>query len=413
MPPANPPRIAVLGAGPIGLEAAVYAASLKLPVTVYERGRIGENLRHWGHVRLFSPSGMNRTPLGVQTIKGELPQHSLPADGDIITGREHVSTYLEPLAKCSLLKDRIKEGQTILQIGRRGLLKTDSPGDARRATQPFRMLIRDRDREKIVETDVILDCTGTYGHHRWMGDGGIPAIGEKAQAMHIAHGLDDVLGDKRSTYAGKNLLVIGGGYSAATTVCNLAALADKEPATWVVWLARCSRSQPIPRFMNDPLPERDRLAQRANMLATRADGNVEFHNQAQIESVEQAEGGVKLTAKLAGKAKSWTIERVIANVGYTPDPEMYSELQIHECYASAGPMGIAAALLKQGATDCLAVAPQGTAALKTPEPNYYVLGAKSYGRNSHFLLKHGFEQVREVFTLIMGKSNVNLYAASR
>src|SRR5207249_3302108 len=102
-------RVAILGAGPIGLEAALYAASLKLPVTVYERGRIGENLRQWGHVRLFSPFGMNRTPLGVRTIKGDLPQHSLPGDGDIITGREHVSAYLEPLAKCSLLKDRIKE----------------------------------------------------------------------------------------------------------------------------------------------------------------------------------------------------------------------------------------------------------------------------------------------------------------
>jgi hypothetical protein len=29
-----------------------------------------------------------------------------------------------------------------------------------------------------------------------------------------------------------------------------------------------------------------------------------------------------------------------------------------------------------------------------------VLGAKSYGRNSHFLMRLGFEQVREVMGLI-------------
>ena len=56
--PATPPRVAILGAGPVGLEAALYAAALRLPFTVYERGRVGEHLRRWGHVRLFSPFGI-------------------------------------------------------------------------------------------------------------------------------------------------------------------------------------------------------------------------------------------------------------------------------------------------------------------------------------------------------------------
>ena len=36
----GPPRIAVLGAGPIGVEAALYATSLGMPVKVYERGQV-------------------------------------------------------------------------------------------------------------------------------------------------------------------------------------------------------------------------------------------------------------------------------------------------------------------------------------------------------------------------------------
>ena len=38
------PRVAVIGAGPIGLEAALHARTLNLPVTLYERGRAGEHL---------------------------------------------------------------------------------------------------------------------------------------------------------------------------------------------------------------------------------------------------------------------------------------------------------------------------------------------------------------------------------
>jgi len=84
-------------------------------------------------------------------------------------------------------------------------------------------------------------------------------------------------------------------------------------------------------------------------------------------------------------------------------------LQVHECYASLGPMALAAALLKQGSSDCLAIPPQGANALRTPEPNFYILGAKSYGRNPHFLMRIGFEQIREVFTLIASKPDLNLY----
>src|SRR4051812_27761279 len=65
------PRIAVLGAGPVGVEAALYAATVGLPDSVFERGRVGEHLRRWGHVRLFSPFGMNSTPLGRARLRAD------------------------------------------------------------------------------------------------------------------------------------------------------------------------------------------------------------------------------------------------------------------------------------------------------------------------------------------------------
>jgi thioredoxin reductase len=412
MPKTEVPRIAILGAGPIGLEAALYARTLGWPVTVYERGRVGEHLHRWGHVGLFSPFGMNVTPLGRAAIRADHPKHDLPADGDCLTGREHLAAYLEPLAQTGPVRECLRTDTQVLQIGRRGFLKEDGLGDARRGQQPFRVLVRDgKGRERVEEADVVLDCTGTYGQHRSLGDGGIPAVGEAAAEAHIIYGLADVLGENRATFADRTVLVVGGGYSAATTVCNLAALAEDHADTWVVWLARCSSTQPIKRIANDPLRQRDRLAVRANTLATRADGNVEFHNQSVIDAVEWAgpDRGFRVTARCAGKPRTWDVDRVVANVGYTPDNRLYRELQVHECYASLGPMSLAAALLKHAGGDCLTVPALGAHTLRNPEPGFFILGAKSYGRDSNFLLRNGFEQVRDVFTLITGKADLDLY----
>ena len=117
----------------------------------------------------------------------------------------------------------------MLRVGRRGFLKEDNPGDPRRGKEPFRLLVRDdKGKERVEEADVVLDCTGVYGNPRWLGDGGIPAIGETAARAHIAYGLEEVAGERKTHYADKTTLVIGSGYSAATTVCNLAALAHTQ-----------------------------------------------------------------------------------------------------------------------------------------------------------------------------------------
>ena len=177
----DPQRIAVLGAGPIGLEAALYATALQLPCTVFERGRVGENVQRWGCVRLFSPFGMNSTPLGRARIHADQPQHTLPEANAVVTGREHLAAYLEPLALSPALTPLIRENTTVLRVGRRGLLKEDYPGDVRRGKEPFRLLVRDdKGKESVEEADVVLDCTGVYSHPRWLGEGGIPALGEIA-----------------------------------------------------------------------------------------------------------------------------------------------------------------------------------------------------------------------------------------
>jgi thioredoxin reductase len=405
------PRIAVLGAGPVGLEAALYARALNLAVTVYERGRVGEHLQRWGHVKMFSPFGMNSTPLGRAAIRAENPKHELPGDNDCVTGRDHVSAYLEPLAMTGQLIECLKLDSRVVQVGRAGLLKGDvSP---KRAERPFRLLVRDANGEETVaEADVVLDCTGTFGQPRWLGEAGIPAVGEMAARAHVAGGVEDILGKDRGKYAGKTVLVVGGGYTAATHVCLLAELAAAHPEQWTIWLARGPRSTPLPRQPNDPFRERDRLAARANMFACRGEGNVEFHASGTVESIltHGPDKGFTVTARVAGQSMTWNVDRVIASVGYSPDGTVYRELQIQECPQTLGPAGVAAAITRQPG-DGLTVASVGAAALRTPEPNYFILGAKTFGRNGQFLIKAGFEQVRDVFTLIVNRPSLNVFAS--
>ena len=63
-------------------------------------------------------------------------------------------------------------------------------------------------------------------------------------------------------------------------------------------------------------------------------------------------------------------------------------------------MNLAAALLASPSADCLVQTSQGVDTLRTPEPDFYILGQKSYGRNPTFLMRVGWEQIDEVFSLL-------------
>ncbi len=127
-------QLAILGAGPVGLEAALYARALGVRFTVYERGRLADNIWRWGHVRMFSPLGMNTTPLGRAAATKQKPGQDWPGDGVCVTGREHVNLYLAPIAES--LQGTIQTDTLVLQVGRRGLHKQDEPGGAGRANSP-------------------------------------------------------------------------------------------------------------------------------------------------------------------------------------------------------------------------------------------------------------------------------------
>ena len=326
-------------------------------------------------------------------------------EGEITpTGAELVEQYLAPLARLPELKERVHTGAQVVWVSRRGLLKGDMIGDSRRRDYPFRLLVRDPGgRESFLHAFAVIDASGVYGQPNWAGDGGIPARGELYLAPQLSYHVDDVLDLRKLRYAGKRVLVVGGGASAATTVVDLARLAARTPGTSVLWVTRRPAAElfkPIPR---DPLIARQLLYEQAREMLRGSDKAVKHAGGVVVEAFEFNSAKHKYRVTLRGAGNPGGVEamrieeadQVLINAGFGPDNSIYRELQVHECYASRGPMNLSAALLGHDAADCLTSPAFGADVLAHPEPDFYIIGHKSYGRSPHFLLGTGYQQVKD------------------
>jgi len=391
-------RIAILGAGPIGLEAGLAAAGRGDDFTVFEAAAtVGGYVRRWGHVRTFTPWAMNVSPRMRAALPGAPTGDALP------TGDEIALELLEPVAALLALRGRIRCATRVLAIGREGLLKHEAIGEARRARRPFRLLVQRPDgSEAIVHADIVLDATGTYGSPNRLGDGGIAAVNERAFDDRIERFLP-AFDSEPAAWAGRTILLTGAGHCAQTAARALAQFARDAPGTRVVWAVR----NPAPDWgavAGDPLPERAALNAAAARLAAGASDAVTLRAGSVTEALHHGAGGGRVVVTLRnGASEEIEVDRILALNGGVGDHGLYRQLQVHECYATCGPMNLAAALLGEAGAggDCLAVVAHGPDTLRNPEPGFFILGAKSYGRSSRFLLSVGWRQVDDVFgTLI-------------
>ena len=396
------PAIAILGGGPIGLEAALAAAERGLSFTVYEAaGAVGGYVREWGHVRAFTPWGMNVSERAERFLGAA--DMEVPSGPGLPTGRELVDRLLEPLASLPVLASRLRLRSRVLAVAREGLLKHEEIGSERRALAPFRILVAEPGGGERIETaDVVIDCTGTYGHPNRLGDGGIPAAGERAFEGRIGRAIPDVAREP-AAWAGRTVLLTGAGHSAQTAARDLAALARHAPGTKVIWAVR-STAPTWGAVADDPLPERAALNAAAAQIAGGASNAIDVRTGAVTEALTGRDGRVVATLRNGGREEV-EVDRILALNGGVGDASLYRQLQVHECYATSGPMKLAAALLGEAGArgDCLTQDAHGPETLVNPEPGFFILGSKSYGRNSQFLLRVGWQQVEDVMGMVAGE----------
>lgn len=395
--------VAVIGAGPVGLAAAAHLIRHGLPVKVYEAGHaVATNVRDWGHVRLFSPWEYNTDTAARILLQAhgwqEPPAKAMP------TGSDLYEAYLKPLAETPEMAAVIETGAEVKAITRQGADKVLSGG---RDTKPFVLAVSNG--SGAIRRDLaraVIDASGTWTAPNPLGAGGILAEGEAENAKHIAYGIPDVLGRDRVIYEGRTTLVVGAGHSAANVLLDLARLAERDPATSIVW---ATRGENLMRVYGggraDQLPARGELG---SSLKTLVDsGRITLASGFSVVRVRAVGEQVIVEGETAsGIREVGPVDRIVVSTGQRPDLNLTRELRLDldpwlESAKSLGP------LIDPNLHSCGSVPPHGHRELAHPEPGFYTVGIKSYGRAPTFLMMTGYEQVRSVVAAIAG----NLAAA--
>ncbi|HEY9212031.1 MAG TPA: FAD-dependent oxidoreductase [Ancylobacter sp.] len=389
--------VAIIGAGPVGLAAAAHAVRRGLTPLIFERGpTIATALRSWAHVHVFTPWRYNVDAAARDLLLEQGWQEPVPEG--LPTGAEIVRNYLEPLARHPDLAPHLRFNAEVQAIARTGLDKLTTAG---RAQAPFQILWRDASgTEHRTEARAVLDASGTWGQPNPLGVDGLMVPGEREARDRIAYGIPDILGRARENYAGRRVLVAGSGHSAINAVLDLLRLQEESFGTSVIWaLRRNGLEKVLGGGLDDKLAERGALG----LAARRAieEGRLDVLAPFATERLEPTGEELILTARVAGNTQTLTIDRIIVATGSRPDLSLFRELRAALDPVVEAPLALAP-LIDPNLHSCGTVPPHGTAELAHPEPGFYIVGSKSYGRAPTFLMMTGYEQVRSVMAEIAG-----------
>lgn len=412
----TPARIAILGAGPIGLEAALYARFLGYEVEIFEQGLVGEHVRRWGHVRMYTPFRSIGSPLGLAALKAQDPAYEAPEEEAYLSGNEWLDRYLLPLAETDLLADSLRLGMRAVAISNRDFRKTEGVDDEARAEAMLRVVLRDGNGiESDTTADIVIDASGVLGTPNWIGPGGGPALGELQHRSRIQYGPTDIGAAARSLYAGQRVLLVGDDFAAAATLAALCDVAADKPETRVTWVPgprpEHAADEPLSHGRDPCFAERAARMAAAREQAARLPVIVTRRDDVQIIAVSCDEERGVWSVHLGGASlESAECDQIIACVGHRPDHELYRELQVRVDEVFDRPVAPQEAGDSPGFGRTPAIRPEN---LVLREPNFYVLGAKRYGRSSDFLFADGLEQIRAIFSVIGDRAELDLYGNLR
>ena len=389
--------VAVIGAGPVGLAAAAHLIDRGLQPIIFERGQsVGASLLEWAHVRVFSPWRYNIDAAARRLL--DRAGWNAPDPDALPTGGEIVSQYLAPFAALPEISATLILGATVTAITRQGLDKVSSAG---RDKAPFVIRYVDRDGgEHRLRARAVIDASGTWTQPNPIGIDGLTVPGEALASDRIAYGIPDVVGAARNDYAGRRVLVIGAGHSAINVALALMELQDEAPSTEIFWALRSeSVDKLLGGGLNDQLPERGALGLAAK--AAMDNGRLKMLAPFAAQHVAKENGGLRISASLGGKPYSLLVDRVVVATGLRPDFSFLRELRVEVDPAVEAPPALTP-LIDPNFHSCGTVPPHGIAELAHPEPNFTIVGSKSYGRAPTFLMATGYEQVRSVVASLAG-----------
>ena len=387
--------VAIIGAGPIGLAAAAHLASRDEPFILLEAGpSAATSIREWAHVRLFTPWRYNVDSVAADLLRqAGQTEWVMPDPNAYPTGGELVDAYLDPLSHHPALAPFIRYGQRVAAIARDTIGKLEEE----REEHPFVLHVESIDgTSTLVTAWAIIDASGCWGNPNPLGSNGLQILGERALQEHILYRVPDILGRERERFAGKRVLVVGSGHSALNALQDLTSLAQDDPATKPFWAIRRDTAQDALDACDDQLTERTLLKRDVREMTR--NGAITTLSGVRLTRLERTPEGI---IAFAGNRALPPVDEIVAATGFRPDHTIERELRldVQSVYESTYAL---APLIDPDANACGTVPPHGVQQLAHPEPDFYIVGMKSYGRAPTFLMLTGYEQVRSVVCALAG-----------
>ena len=384
----TPATIAIIGAGPAGVEAALYARFLGYFVMLFDTRRVGHRLLACGDELLAQPWSEVTSPLGLAALAAQGTAKELPASDARVSYRQYVEQYLIPVARTDLLYESVQINSPVVSISRTCCGSGQVVSLEQRAEQEFRLLIDSQQRGEYTQlADVVLDCSG-LGRLPGLASGGGLAVGERASLGHMLLGRVDVLGKHRARLAGKHALMYGRDWAACANALDIVKLARETPGTRATWI--------VPKQLDGTDP-----------LRLPSDASDEFASAAQRLLTNQDSDSP------IGCVKAWGIEA--ARFDETEGWRVRLQVEEEETVDVLGANFINCrdASRDWSLTHALPLATDLAAEGLTAEPHYYVLGHKAVESDAAFAIPQAFEHIKQVFARIGGRAELDLYDTVR
>ncbi len=377
-PEVEPPAtIAIIGAGPVGIEAAIYGRFLGYFVSIFEERRVAHRMLDW-HDRLLDVTVENcTTPMGHAAIAAQNPEYLRRNAADVYTGRSYAEEYLLPLAKTDLLFDDIHFLSPIADVSRYRTLLSDPIDPQERCNDEFRILVDGRHRGPwISRADVVLDCRGASQKRSGLGPGGGLAIGEATHGeSFLLHAPLDRKFEAKSV-AGKHVCLVGQSVRAGQFVTEYLQQFGQDSNNRLSWVVRPNRRYDTPAVAKAMETVRNNPTQ--NLVIIESLG---------VEQIQRNEAGTYLLKFLRDDESTVEMQcDVVVSMTVGRESSLSSELNGTRLEPS-----------------------NDLPAWLTCEPGYYILRGGSIEDGAGVGLCDAFLSIRQLFATLAGRQELDLY----
>lgn len=407
----TPANVLIIGAGPTGIEAALYARFLGYSVLVVDSTRVGGRLARWGSAPLLDAPSEAMSPLGRAALEAQ--GVAVPAEADVQTCVEFVQNYLIPVAKTDLLYESIQINSELLSLSRTGAHSQAALSLEQASELEFRALIRSNKRGEYSQVfDLVLDCSGT-GNRTGLASGQGLAKGETElltlteKAKRELEYWDGPVAVESVDFAGKHVVVFGDDSAARHNVAQLADLAKSE-STKVTWLQ--------PKYYGD-----------SALVGEREEALLSEAGEAWLRQLSELDSRLEMEP-IPGVAVQdcWGVESITKQeaggwvVSFQSKPEESLDCSVDcfiNCNAPRADFGWSHELNPAANSE----QPTGIKGqIVRREPHWYVLGQKSQSvsesagnERSWLSLSNIHDQIKAAFGMIGGRGELDLYKMVR